>query len=124
MNEDFSKRTKGEAWVVAHSWAETGIYVGDKRIALVKIDSAVTEENQDKYEAIMDANAAYLALAWNCHEGAVEALSFARQQLDHTVPGDCWATGPRTGDPIQDLIVCPGCAALAKIDAILAKAKG
>ena len=53
-----------------------------------------------------------------------EAARFAREQLDHIVPGDCWSTGPRTGDPIQDLIVCPGCAAIAKIDAALAKALG
>jgi len=31
---------------------------------------------------------------------------------DHNAPGDCYATGPMTGDPIQDLVVCPACAYL------------
>jgi len=28
---------------------------------------------------------------------------------DHTAPHDCYATGPRTGNPIADLVACPGC---------------
>lgn len=32
---------------------------------------------------------------------------------DHYAPSDCYATGPRTGDPIQDLVVCPACSYLA-----------
>jgi hypothetical protein len=28
---------------------------------------------------------------------------------DHNAPTDCYATGPMTGDPIQDLVVCPAC---------------
>ena len=31
---------------------------------------------------------------------------------DHNAPNDCYATGPMTGDPIQDLVVCPACAYL------------
>lgn len=40
-----------------------------------------------------------------------------RANGDHTAPHDCYATGPLTGDPIRDLVSCPGCelaAALAK----------
>lgn len=36
----------------------------------------------------------------------------------HTAPYDCYATGPLTGNPIADLVACPGCAlanALARI---------
>lgn len=36
----------------------------------------------------------------------------------HFAPDDCYATGPLTGDPIRDLVECPGCvlaAALARI---------
>lgn len=50
----------------------------------------------------------------------ISALLSAQTALDHVVPGGCWATGPSTGDPVQDLIVCPGCAALAKIEAAVA----
>jgi hypothetical protein len=28
---------------------------------------------------------------------------------DHTAPHDCYATGPRTGNPLADLVACPGC---------------
>jgi hypothetical protein len=41
-----------------------------------------------------------------------EALAAHQQAYTpdgHTKPHDCFATGPRTGDPIQDLVVCPGC---------------
>lgn len=29
---------------------------------------------------------------------------------DHAAPHDCYATGPLTGNPIADLVACPGCA--------------
>lgn len=32
-----------------------------------------------------------------------------RANGDHHAPYDCYATGPLTGDPIQDLVACPGC---------------
>lgn len=41
-----------------------------------------------------------------------------RANGDHSAPHDCYATGPLTGDPIRDLVSCPGCelaAALANI---------
>ena len=50
------------------------------------------------------------------------ALHLAEQALAHDVPGSCWATGPLTGGPIEDLIVCPGCRALHAIRAALARA--
>ena len=28
---------------------------------------------------------------------------------DHNAPADCYATGPMTCDPIQDLVSCPAC---------------
>lgn len=42
----------------------------------------------------------------------------------HTAPHDCFATGPKTGDYIQDLIACPGCAAEDAYDAALAAKEG
>jgi len=45
----------------------------------------------------------------------IEAAKMANG--DHSAPHDCYATGPLTGDPVMDLVVCPGCrlaAALAR----------
>ena len=36
----------------------------------------------------------------------------------------CQGGGPLTGDPIQDLAACPGCAALSLARSAIAKAKG
>ena len=47
-------------------------------------------------------------------EEAVEAYQKAYTPDGHTKPHDCFSTGPRTGDPIQDFIVCPGCWAQQK----------
>lgn len=49
----------------------------------------------------------------------IVALRLSRVALAHSVPGDCFATGPLTGDPIEDLVVCPGCLALEAVDKIL-----
>jgi hypothetical protein len=46
----------------------------------------------------------------------IEAAKMANG--DHSAPHDCYATGPLTGDPVMDLVVCPGCrlaAALANV---------
>jgi hypothetical protein len=42
-------------------------------------------------------------------EEALAAYQKAYTPEGHTKPHDCFATGPRTGDPIQDLVLCPGC---------------
>ena len=54
----------------------------------------------------------------------VEAAKWARLALEHSAPEECWATGPNTGDPIADLVICPGCAGIAAIDRALALADG
>ncbi len=41
-------------------------------------------------------------------KGALEAYEGA---YPHSAPHDCFATGPLTGDPVRDLLVCPGCRA-------------
>lgn len=46
---------------------------------------------------------------------ALDAMRLAVTALEHDVPGECWATGPNTGDPVEDLVVCPGCRALATL---------
>jgi hypothetical protein len=51
-----------------------------------------------------------------------EAVKDAREELRHAVPNNCWATGPNTGDPVNDLIVCPGCKLVAAFDRALAAA--
>jgi len=50
------------------------------------------------------------------------ALRASKSALTHSRPDDCWATGPATGDHIEDLVVCPGCRAMAAIDAAIDKA--
>lgn len=37
----------------------------------------------------------------------VEAAT--RANGGHTAPHDCYATGPLTGNPVRDLVECPGC---------------
>lgn len=53
-------------------------------------------------------------------DALLAACVLSRTALDHLVPEDCWATGPVTGDLVQDLIVCPGCQAIATIDTAIA----
>lgn len=67
---------------------------------------------------IQDANAALIAAA----PEMFEALKSAGRLIDHRQE-DCWATGPATGDAIEDLIVCPGCRVMAEINAVLKKAE-
>lgn len=69
------------------------------------------------------ANHAFILQATNVHDEPVAALTFAAKQLKHNTPDDCWATGPMTGDVINDLIACPGCEALRRIDAALLKSQ-
>ena len=42
-------------------------------------------------------------------EEAVEAYRTAYTPDGHVAPHDCFATGPKTGNPIEDLVACPGC---------------
>ena len=56
--------TQSEWKTVDHSWEYTGIYPETGgRLAVCEIDGAVTEDTQEHYEAINDANAAYIAAA-------------------------------------------------------------
>ena len=57
-------------------------------------------------------------LAWELQEArdrikrleeAVEAYRTAYTPDGHVAPHDCFATGPKTGNPIEDLVACPGC---------------
>lgn len=41
------------------------------------------------------------------------ALELSVTANAHQVPSGCWATGPATGDAVQDMVSCPGCAAIA-----------
>lgn len=42
-------------------------------------------------------------------EEAVDAYRTAYTPDGHVAPHDCFATGPKTGNPYQDLFACPGC---------------
>ena len=42
-------------------------------------------------------------------EEAVAAYRTAYTPDGHVAPHDCFATGPKTGNPIEDLVACPGC---------------
>ncbi len=77
------------------------------------------------------ANAAYIVQACNAFPDLVKALedtisASERAIGDHIAPEHCYATGPKTGDALADLVECPACIA-AKVNqearAILAKAK-
>jgi hypothetical protein len=52
-------------------------------------------------------------------EATVNRLIEATERAigEHNAPDDCYATGPHTGNPIADLIVCPACVALNEIAA-------
>lgn len=39
----------------------------------------------------------------------INAIKNYQEAYPHTKPHDCFATGPLTGNPYQDLLFCPGC---------------
>lgn len=55
----------------------------------------------------------------------LEALELGRTAIgEHIAPSDCYATGPLTGNYIEDLIVCPACRFISAYEKEIAKAKG
>lgn len=86
--------TQGEWKTVDHSWSDTGIYPENGgRLAVCEIDSSVTEDTQEHYEAINDANAAYIAAACpanilpfiESYEELLRELHYAKQYLPVSV---------------------------------------
>lgn len=70
---------------------------------------------------VSDGDAALIAAA----PDLLEALKEGRRAIgDHNAPSDCYATGPLTGDPMRDLVQCPGCSFIKMYDAAIAKAEG
>lgn len=59
------------------------------------------------------------SLESGCIGELAECVRLAQKALEHDVPVSCWSTGPMTGT-IADAL-CPGCAALKKIEQALAK---
>lgn len=61
---------------VAHGWDEVGIYTDDfkERIASVEINGDCTEDTQDLFEKVMNANAALIVRAVNNHQKLINAL--------------------------------------------------
>lgn len=55
----------------------------------------------------------------------LEAMEFGRTAIgEHIAPSDCYATGPLTGNYIEDFIVCPACRFISAYEKAIAKAKG
>jgi hypothetical protein len=53
----------------------------------------------------------------------LETLKLGRFAFgDHCAPADCYSTGPRTGDVVQDYVACPACSFIAAYDEVIAKA--
>ncbi len=69
-------------------------------------DAASTKRAEAAESALSAANTRIAAL----EEGLRRVIEAAeRSQGDHIAPDDCFATGPLTGNPIADLVACPGC---------------
>lgn len=62
--------------IVEHSWEETGIYAGGELIAVVPINSAVAEDNQDEFEAQMLERARLIAAAPDMYEALKSTLAW------------------------------------------------
>ena len=99
------KATPGPWKIVEHSWSDTGIYIGDERIALLSVYGTTTEATQDARAVEMGANASLIVAAHKMYA----ALEMVRDADD-----DC----------IRDNLETIPQAARAKIDAALAKARG
>ena len=68
----------------------------------VKLDLLLIECTRERDEARQEA-LAYRAV-----------LDEARRAIgDHIAPGDCYATGPLTGNSYRDLVECPACSFIA-----------
>lgn len=91
----------------------------DKRVIVGRINACQTREDLER-----TLLALHIATHHREEPSVITTLRAARAALVHDAPGSCWATGPRTGDPVQDLVVCPGCSAIKQIDATLANLEG
>ena len=61
-----SIHVEGVMTVVEHSWSETWLYIGDRRIAMLETDEdEVTEDTADAAEQERVATAHRLAACWN-----------------------------------------------------------
>jgi hypothetical protein len=105
-DEQNPKWSAGPGETIKHSWECTGIYSGDRRVAIIKIDDEVTEENQEELERVVDANAPLIAAAPDLFEALAEVMEWIDNWSPNFVMDDEW---PDTQD---------------KIEAVLAKAKG
>ena len=77
--------------------------------------------NPDKIWGRLERDALILAAAYRHEKAAGESAESERDVLreivrlaklavgDHHAPKDCYATSSLTGEPIEDLLVCPAC---------------
>ena len=90
------------------------------QIAVISGQAPLRGDPDVPVEEIQEANGRLMALAPKMEE----AIRCAKIALYHESPGGCWATGPMTCNPIEDLVLCPGCRALHKINGILSALDG
>lgn len=68
------------------------------------VDAAILAEGMKLERELNAANDRIKRL-----EKAVDAYRKAYTPDGHVAPHDCFATGPKTGNPWQDYLTCPGC---------------
>lgn len=84
-----AKQTPAPWSVIEHSWATTGIYAGEVRIAVLDIKAEATEDTQIDLEEQMRANAAFIVRAVNAHDELLAALKLTLAELEaYELPRD------------------------------------
>lgn len=83
----------------------------DAIVAVVQIEVATAHGEGEKCARAEEAEK---------YKAVVEALKKYMTAYPHSVPSDCFSTGPLTGNNILDHIVCPGCVAERMAKAALA----
>lgn len=75
-------------------------------------------ENNDSCTVLIGAVRS-MAARLKDSQGVIKLYQEAYEPDGHSAPHDCFATGPLTGNPIADYVVCPGCVASKAATALL-----
>jgi hypothetical protein len=68
--------TKGPWHLINHSWEQSGVYANGSRVAMVQIRSVTTEEVQDAFERIKEADAGVISFFRTALPKAGEVLAY------------------------------------------------